>query len=146
MKRKKLVLSIVTAAALSGFGAAHAQTEVTANPNVGADANVGISNTDINAGASASQSSSDIGTSSTMDQSASTTQSTTSSDVTSGMPSDSSASASAGATGSEEDRHPHGKARGHDPDRAKGLDRADEVAGIHGQHGRDNAREKQDRN
>ncbi|MBM4439611.1 MAG: hypothetical protein FJ027_04255 [Candidatus Rokubacteria bacterium] len=38
-----------------------------------------------------------------------------------------------------------GKARGLDPDKKTGLDRADEAAGSHGQHGRDNAREKQGR-
>ncbi|HYE91016.1 MAG TPA: hypothetical protein VEA38_08360 [Terriglobales bacterium] len=38
-----------------------------------------------------------------------------------------------------------GKARGLDPDKKTGLDRADEAAGSHGQHGRDNAREKQSR-
>jgi hypothetical protein len=29
--------------------------------------------------------------------------------------------------------------------KARGLDRADDAAGSHGQHGRDNAREKQSR-
>ena len=37
------------------------------------------------------------------------------------------------------------KARGLDPDKKTGLDRADEAAGTHGQQGRDNAREKQER-
>jgi hypothetical protein len=32
-----------------------------------------------------------------------------------------------------------------DQDKKTGLDRADEAAGPHGQHGRDNAREKQQR-
>ena len=55
-------------------------------------------------------------------------------------------SASAGGTasaGASDEEERQGKARGHDPDRAKGLDRADEAAGSHGQHGRDNARQKQ---
>ena len=36
------------------------------------------------------------------------------------------------------------KARGLDPDKKTGLDRADEAAGAKGQQGRDNAREKQE--
>jgi hypothetical protein len=36
------------------------------------------------------------------------------------------------------------KARGLDPDKKTGLDRADEAAGTKGQQGRDNAREKQE--
>jgi hypothetical protein len=38
----------------------------------------------------------------------------------------------------------NGKARGQDPDKKTGLDRADQAAGDQGQQGRDNAREQQE--
>ena len=37
------------------------------------------------------------------------------------------------------------KARGLNPDKPTGLDRADEAAGSHGAEGRENARDKQQR-
>jgi hypothetical protein len=129
------------------------------------DANVGISKTDVNAGANispgvnlgsgdqsvsssvgANQSSTDINSSSTIQQSASSSQSSGAgfghSDMQLGGNVGSSAEGMARSEASAD--HPgRGHARGHDEDRAKGLDRADQVAGDHGRHGRDNAREKQ---
>jgi len=66
---------------------------------------------------------------------------TVSPDASISLPSDSSPSPSASADSSADTQ-----ADASIDGSAKGLDRADEVAGIHGEQGRDNAREKQDRN
>ena len=54
---------------------------------------------------------------------------------------DSSTAMDQGAPSDELERY--GQARGEDEDKLTGLERADQVAGEHGQYGRDNAREKQ---
>jgi hypothetical protein len=123
MTRKNFMFSVAAAAVLAAFNPALAQDSpaVNVSPNVGVDASVGISgNTD--------QSSTDIDSSAPISQSAATS-------------SGASAEGTASASGEEKERH--GKARGHDPDKLTGLDRADQVAGEHGQQGRDTAREKQ---
>jgi hypothetical protein len=83
-----------------------------------------------------------------MDQSASTNQSSGSTSAQASTGSTQSSASSGGSTSSDaavasSDKEKHGKARGHDEDKLTGLDRADQVAGEHGKHGRDNAREKQ---
>jgi hypothetical protein len=58
MTRKRLFLTASAAAVLAAFNPAFAQdsgVNVNANPNLGVDANVGITNTDINAGANISR-------------------------------------------------------------------------------------------
>lgn len=52
-----------------------------------------------------------------------------------------SSTADEGAPSDELERY--GQARGDEEDKLTGLERADQVAGEHGQYGRDNAREKQ---
>ena len=50
MRVRNFAVSLTAAAVMGAFGPAFAQT-VNVDPNVGVDANVGISNTDVNAGA-----------------------------------------------------------------------------------------------
>jgi len=47
MRLRQFAVSITAAAVMGAFGPAGAQTSVDVNPNVGVDANVGISNTDV---------------------------------------------------------------------------------------------------
>lgn len=117
MKRKNLTLSIVTAAALAAFGAANAH-------DVNTDTSASVDPT------LSAPSESSISSSTSVDSSADIS----SSESMSSLASDSSTSSSASVDSST------------DEERLKGLDRADQVAGVHGQHGRDNAREQQDRN
>src|SRR5881628_3731030 len=99
MRVRHLAVSITAAAVMGAFGPAFAQTSSTdqsaqpsqpststsgginVNPNVGVDANVGISNSDVNAGVSANQSATTTNPSSTMDQGAQTSQSSGSGSV-----------------------------------------------------------------
>jgi hypothetical protein len=94
----------------------------------------------VSSGVTANQNSTDIGSSATISQSAATGQA---SGRTSAQASTGTTQADSSAQGSASGEVHHGKARGHDEERLTGLDRADQVAGEHGQHGRDNARERQ---
>lgn len=131
MRRKNFMLTVAAAAVLGAFNPALAQDSSTysVNPNVGVDAKVGIGNTD--QGAATGQASG----SGSAEAQAGTTGS--------GASAEGSASGDASISASNEDEERRGKARGHDPDKLTGLDRADQVAGEHGRQGRDNAREKQ---
>ena len=156
---KRFAVRLTAVAVIGAFGPALAQSyEINANPNKGVDANVGIvaansgstsmdqssatgstsnnplsgssvNDQSVTSGVTANQSSTDVNSSSTMDQSASSSQSSSQASTDSTQ----AGSAASGATASGDDRFKHGK----------GLDRADEVAGEHGQHGRDNARSNQ---
>lgn len=124
MRVRHLAVSITAAAAMGAFGPAFAQT-TSSQP-------------------------------STTSQSQSTARSTTHPDSASSggsypAPSASTPNASSQSQGTvssgasaETDDERMRKGKGLDGDRAKGLDRADQGAGEHGQQGRDNAREKQD--
>jgi len=120
--RKSIACSAVALAFAAGGAIAQTTAErdlsISANPNVGVDANVGIGNSDVNAAANVSP-----GVSVNTSAQASTGETES--------------SAAAGGSASGETRH------GNKEDKKTGLDRADEVAGEHGQHGRDNARAKQ---
>ena len=140
MRRKNFVLSIAAAAVLGAFNPVWGQT-INANPNVGVDANVGISNTDVNAGANISPGV-NVG-SGDQSVSSSTTANQSSTDVNSSSTISQDASTSQSVSGSGEERERHGKAKGHEDGKLTGLDRADQMAGEHGQYGRENAREKQ---
>lgn len=131
MTRKKFMLSVAAAAVLGAFNPALAQDSSTLNvsPNVGVDANVGTTDQSSVSGQASGSASADAQTGAT----------------SSGASAQGSASGDASISASGEDKERHGKARGHDPDKLTGLDRADQAAGEHGQQGRDNAREKQDR-
>ena len=130
-------------------------TDVNASADISPGVNVGSGDQSVSSSTSAQQQSTDVNSSSSIDQSAATSQSSgqasgqasgsTSAQASTG---ETESSAAAGGTASgeasyEKDRQKHGKARGHDEDKKTGLDRADEVAGEKGQHGRDNARAKQ---
>jgi hypothetical protein len=121
MKRKNLLLSIGAAAVLGVFNPAFA----------GDDAKVG-------AGASA-----DVNANT--DQKASTSQSSTVESPVSRDSSPQAAAPSDGSTGANASAGASGSVRP-EIDKKKGLDRADQAAGEHGQQGRDNAREKQSTN
>jgi hypothetical protein len=156
MRRKNFVLSAAAAAVLAAFNPG-----VNAGANISPGVNVGSGDQSMSSSASANQSSTDINSSSTIDQSASSSQSSgvgfghsdmqlggiTNPNVGLGATGDQSASSSTTANQSSTDMGSSStmnqSARGHDENRAKGLDRADQVAGDHGRHGRDNAREKQ---
>lgn len=135
MRVRHLGVSITAAVVMGAFGPVLAQsqsTDVTVKPNISGSANVGggaSTDQSVSGGASASGS--------TSTQSSTSAQSST----------DMQAGASAGASASEDEGRKPGKrkARGHDPDKKTGLDRADEAAGEHGQQGRDNARAHRER-
>src|SRR5439155_5124685 len=97
MRGRHLAVSITAAAVVGAFGPAFAQTSSTdqsAQPSqLGVDANVGISNSDVNAGVSANQSTTTTSPSSTMNQGAQTSQSSGS-----GSASDTTSSSAAGGT------------------------------------------------
>jgi hypothetical protein len=125
MKRKNFMLTAAAAAVLGAFNPAFAQDSSTST---------GVSNTDVNAGANTSPGV-NVGSG---DQNASTNEA--------GSSAQGSTSGDASVTASneeDEERHSQGKARGHDEERAKGLDRADQAAGEQDEHGRDIARERQ---
>ena len=119
MNRKQFTLSLAAAALFAAFGPANAQT-INASPNVGVDANVGISNTDANLGASS-------------DANANQSSSTQSSGiVTSGANNEgqSVSSTSADTNASPGNRSVEGSAAaGASAEKKKGLDQADEAAG-----------------
>ena len=147
MRRNKLLLSAAAAAVFTAFNPAFAQDST--SPNVNVNPNSGDQN--VWSGLSANQSSTDIGSSSTTDQSASTSQSSTtespvSRDSAPQAPASTADSAASGSAAPAEGNASSGASvssgRGSE-DKATGLDRADQVAGEHGKHGRDNARAKQ---
>ena len=151
MRVRFVAVSITAVAVMSVFGSAFAQSPstpsggVNVNPNVGVDANVGISNTDVNAGANISPGinigTGDQNTSSSVsaNQSATTTNPSSSNLQSSAA---GGSSASSGASSSDDRDRFQGSNRG-DEGKKRGLDRADQAAGEHGKQGRDNARHKQ---
>ena len=147
MRRTPITAAAIAAVALLSFAPVNAQTAsgtVNATPNVGAGANVDVGNTDVNAGANVSGGvSGSAQTGVTPSPGPSTDTDTSVSGKAQGSVDTPSASPK---TGDEMDKDQESsKARGLDPDKKTGLDRADEAAGAHGQQGRDNARKKQSR-
>jgi hypothetical protein len=151
MRGKNFMFSVAAAAVLAAFNPALAQDSSTLNvsPNVGVDANVspgvnvGSGDQSVSSSVSANQQSTDIGSSVTGQASGSTSAEAQTGSTGSGASAQGSASGDAAISASGEDKERHGRARGHDPDKLTGLDRADQAAGEHGQKGRDTAREKQ---
>jgi hypothetical protein len=132
---------------------------------VGVDANVGVNNADVNAAAhispgvnigsgdqsvsssvAANQQSTDINSSASTTQGASTNQSSTTGEQASasGQASGSASSETrTGATSAGSSSEGSASGASASGEMAKGLDRADQAAGEHGKHGRDNARAHQ---
>jgi hypothetical protein len=122
--RKSVAYSAVALAFAAGSAFAQTSTErdlsISANPKVGVDANAGVNNPGVN----------------TSSQASGQASGSTSAQASSG---ETEAGAAAGGTASGEVKQENKE------EKKTGLDRADEVAGEHGKHGRDNARAKQDR-
>ena len=143
MRRNKLLLSAAAAAVLAAFNPAFAQDSTSPK-------NIDSGEQNVWSGVSANQSSTDIASSSSVDQSASTSQSsTTESPVSRDSAPQAPASTDNAARGSAAPADGNASSgasvssgRGSE-DKATGLDRADQAAGEHGKHGRDNARAKQ---
>jgi hypothetical protein len=119
MKRKNLMLTVAAAAVLGVFNPAFAGGDSSYEKDSSASAGA---NADITAGANVSPG-------------AESSSASPSPDTTGATTGDSTAAADL-----ERDRVLESD---RDSDKLTGLDRADEVAGDHGQQGRDNAREKQ---